>query len=467
MKKFMDDDFMIRSDFGKRLYHEYAEKMPILDFHCHLSPKEIFEDKKFKNITEVWLGGDHYKWRAMRLNGVDEINITGDADDYTKFMYWAKTVPKLIGNPLYHWTHLELKRFFDIDLILNEENAPKIWETTNSMLAKKDFSARSLIERSNVYAVCTTDDPIDSLEYHAKIREEGTMKTKVLPAFRPDNLLRCKSSGYLSYIKKLSDSSGIEIVDLDSLKRAIRNRIDFFDANGCKASDHAFEYVPYVMDEESKVEEIFSDILNGETISKDNADSYVTHLMIFLAKEYKKREWIMEMHVGAIRDNNKRMFNKLGADTGFDAVNDECYAKSLAMLLNEMELKDGLPKTILFTLNPKDNIILNTLSGCFYGSDYGISKVQVGTAWWFLDHKEGMIKNIKDLASTGVLSNFVGMLTDSRSFLSYPRHEYFRRILCDIIGDMVDNGEYPSDEKELGRIVESISFDNIKKYINI
>ena len=461
------EDFMLHNEYGRKLYNEFAKDMPIYDFHCHLEAKEIWENKKFKNITDIWLGGDHYKWRAMRACGVPEEKITGNASDYEKFSEWSKVVPQLIGNPLYHWTHLELKRFFNIDLELNEENCEEIWGKCNEKLDQDNFRARSLIERSNVYAVCTTNDPIEDLDYHKKIRNEGVFKTKVLPAMRPDKALNIEAEDFSEYIFKLSEISGVKINNLNGLKEALAKRILYFNENGCVACDHAFNYIPFNKGSEEEINIILRKSLNGEIITKEEEDKYKTELMIFLAKEYKKYNWVMELHIGALRNNNSRMFKKLGPDTGYDSINDYKYAKELGLLLSEIDLTDELPKTILFTLNPKDNMVLSTLAGCFQGEEYGISKIQFGTAWWFLDHKEGMERQIKDLASSGVLSKFIGMLTDSRSFLSYPRHDYFRRILCNIIGEYVDLGEYPWNKEYLGKIIEDISFNNAKEYIKI
>lgn len=467
MKEFMDENFMLSSETAKKLYFDYAKDMPIFDFHCHLSPKEIWEDKQFSDITEVWLGGDHYKWRQMRTMGFDESMITGSRTSAKeKFMAWAKTVPYLIGNPLYHWTHLEMQRYFGIEECLNEQNAEKMWDQMNEMLGGDAFTARGLIESSNVYAVCTTDDPADSLEYHQNIKNEGKMKTKVVPAMRPDKALHLENREFPEYIKALAKTAEMEIQSFQALKDALAKRIRFFDEMGCGASDHALEYAPFSEASEQELENIFVKALNKEKLSVTEKDQYKTSLLIFLAKEYQKYDWAMEIHIGALRNNNQRLFEQLGADTGFDAVNDYNYAPSLAKLLSKMDEKDELPKTILFTLNPKDYYVLTTIMGCFQGTE-AASKIQSGSAWWFLDHKDGMKEQMKILASTGMLSKFVGMVTDSRSFLSYPRHEYFRRILCDFLGGMVERGEYPADYEMLGSIVKDICFNNAKEYIRL
>lgn len=466
MKQFMDENFLLSNKTSEKLYHEYAAKEPIFDFHCHLSPQEIWEDKKFRNISEVWLSGDHYKWRQMRSMGIDEKYITGDSTDKEKFLAYAKIMPYLIGNPLFHWTHLEMKRYFGISELLNEANAEKLWDEMNEKLNTDDFSVRNLIQKSNVYALCTTDDPADSLEYHIKIKEEGKMETKILPAMRPDKALNVEKEEFSDYIKSLADAAGLEISSYRDLKNALEKRMDFFDEIGCKACDHALEYAPFAPVDEEQAEQIFKKALKGEAISIHEGDQYRTSLMIFLAEQYKKRDWAMELHIGALRNNNKKMFKKLGPDTGYDSVNDYNYAPALAKLLSAMEEKDGLPKTILFTLNPKDHYVLTTMMGCFQGTE-AASKIQSGSAWWFLDHKPGMEEQMEILSTTGLLSKFVGMVTDSRSFLSYPRHEYFRRILCNMIGTMVENGEYPDDDMVLGKIVKDICFYNAKAYINI
>ncbi len=466
MKKFMDKDFLLSTPTAQTLYHDYAAKMPIFDFHCHLSPKEIWDNVKFENITKVWLGGDHYKWRQMRTMGIEEKYITGDAPDYEKFLAWARTIPNLIGNPLYHWTHLELQRFFGIEEPLSEKTAPMIWEKANAMLAQDDFSARSLIEKSNVYAVCTTDDPADTLEYHKKIKEEGKMTTKVLPAFRPDKALGIELPGYGEYIAKLSETAGTTIDSYKKLKDVLAARIAFFDEMGCKASDHAVAYAPYAEATDAELEAIFAKGVKGEALSTLEEDQFKTDLLVFLAKEYKQRDWAMEIHIGALRNNNRRQFEKLGPDTGFDSVNDYNYAPSLGKLLSAMEYGGNLPKTILFTLNSKDNYVLATMMGCFQGEGYA-SKIQMGSGWWFFDQKTGMQDQMTCLANCGMLSKFVGMVTDSRSFLSYPRHEYFRRIMCNLIGDLVENGEYPADMEVLGQMVQDISFNNAKAYIPV
>jgi glucuronate isomerase len=466
MKKFMDENFLLCSDTAINLYHKYGKEMPIIDYHCHLSPKEIFENKRFKNITEAWLYGDHYKWRTMRSNGVEEKFITGDADDYSKFMAWAKTVPMTIGNPLYHWTHLELQRFFRIDELLNESTAPIIWKKVNELLSDGQFSARDLIIRSNVKLICTTDDPIDSLEYHIKIKELKDFDVKVLPTFRPDKGIEITRVGFKEWIEKLGQVTGRIICSYDMLLAAMEDRINFFHSVGCRISDHALDQVYYAETSKDEVDAIFKKALQGEVLTEKEAIQYKTYTLRFVGKMYHDLGWTMQLHIGAMRNNNTKMFRALGPDTGFDSVNDNNVAYGLSRLLDSLEIINSLPKTILYTLNPADNYVLGTMLGNFQGN--GIpGKIQFGSAWWVNDHRDGMNEQMKTLANLGLLSRFVGMLTDSRSFLSYTRHEYFRRILCNLLGEWVENGEYPNDEEMLATIVRGICFNNAKAYFGI
>lgn len=466
MKKFMDENFLLSNETAQKLYHDYAKGMPIYDYHCHISPKEIWENKKFKNITEVWLYGDHYKWRAMRSNGIDEEYITGNADDYDKFKAWAKTMPMTIGNPLYHWTHLELQRFFGIYDLLNEENAEMIWEKTNAMLSGEGFAVRDLIQKSNVKVICTTDDPTDSLEYHKKIREEGTLETKVLPTFRPDKGVEINKETFVPWVKKLAEVCQKSINTYQDLLACMEERVNFFHAEGCRLSDHALDYVPYADATMEEATAIFAKAIQGQKVSLEEEEKYKTYTLRFFGKLYAKLGWTLQLHIGAMRNNNTRMYQKLGPDTGFDSINDYSIAYPLSRFMDSLEVEDALPKTILYTLNPKDNYVLGTMLGNFQGG--GIAgKVQFGSAWWFNDQRDGMVEQMKALANLGLLSRFVGMLTDSRSFLSYPRHEYFRRILCNLIGEWVENGEFPADMKLLGDIVQGISYNNAVKYFGI
>lgn len=461
--KFLDDNFMLRNEYGKKLYFDYAKDQPIFDFHCHLEAKEIYENKKFKNITQAWLGGDHYKWRVMRAYGIEEKRITGNASDYEKFEAWAKVVPNLIGNPLYHWTHLELKNFFGIEETLSPKTCKEIWEKCNELLQRDDFSPRALISKSNVWGVCTTNDPLDDLKYH-KLLKESDFETKVIPAFRPDKALKIEDASFKNYIDELSKVSNLEIKDIDSLKSALLFRIQYFDQNGACASDHGLSRVPFARLNKEELNKVFQKALQGQKLTDMEIEAYMTELMLFLSEEYYKRNWTMELHIQAIRNNNEKMFEKLGPDTGYDAVHDEKIAEKISKLLSAMNDR-GLPKTLLFSLNPKDLYSLSTIGGSFQGEKEGEMKVQIGTAWWFLDHKDGMINQMRTLASTSVFSKFVGMLTDSRSFLSYPRHEYFRRIMCNLVGEYVELGEYPWDEEFLGQMVKDISFKNSKDFI--
>lgn len=464
MREFMCDDFLLMTDTAKTLYHNYAKNMPIYDFHCHLNPKEIYENKKYKNITEVWLGGDHYKWRAMRSNGVDERYITGDADDKEKFMKWAETIDECYGNPLFHWTHLELKRFFGIDLVLSKETAEEVWNLTNEKLATDKFTARELIKMSNVKTLCTTDDPIDSLEYHIALKEDKSFDIVVNPAFRPDKGIRIEKDEFIPWFNRLEEIYGEKINSIDKYTSALESRIEFFHQVGCRISDHALDPVVFEKGTKEEVNAILLKKLAGEELTEKEVKQFKTYVMIFLGKEYSKRKWVMQIHVGCIRNNSTRMFNKLGADTGYDAIDDELFLRALSKLLDTLDTTDELPKTIIYNLNPRDNEAIGTLIGCFQdGKTPG--KIQFGSGWWFLDQKDGMTRQMTALANLGLLSRFVGMLTDSRSFLSYTRHEYFRRILCNLLGDWVERGELPNNIERLGKMVENICYNNVNNYI--
>lgn len=463
MKTFMDGDFLLSNATASRLFHTVAAKQPIYDFHCHLSPKEIAENKRFSTITEMWLGGDHYKWRAMRANGIDEKYITGSAEPYDKFLAWAKTMPSLLGNPLYHWAHLELKRYFGIDEILNEKTAPAIWKAANQKLAGSDLEIGAIFKRFNVYAVGTTDDPADTLEWHTAIAKAGKFSTKVIPSYRPDKALNINQAGFPAYIDRLGKSAGIAIRNLADLKQALASRLDFFAAKGCRASDHALEYVPFIAAAESKVESILRKGLAGEALTADEVDAYKTQLLQFLGAEYAQRGMAMQLHLESTRNINTAEFASLGPDTGNDAVIDHPIAANLGRFLDSLEVKGKLPKTILYSLNPADYYVLGTMLGCFQGTE-APGKMQLGAAWWFCDHRDGMEEQMKILGNIGLLPRFVGMLTDSRSFLSYTRHEYFRRVLCNMLGAWVENGELPDDEALLAATVENISFKNAQSY---
>lgn len=464
MKSFMDQDFLLSTETAQLLYHDYAEKMPIIDYHCHIVPREIAEDIHFENITKIWLGADHYKWRLMRANGVEERFITGDATDREKFQKWAQTLERAIGNPLYHWSHLELKRYFDYNGVLNSETAEEVWELCNKKLSQPDMSAKKFITNSNVKVLCTTDDPIDSLEYHIQIAKDNNFTAKVLPTFRPDEALNIEKSGFAEYLQKLSKASGIHIENFSTLCEALTNRMEFFNQVGCKLSDHGMEFVMYYSASEDEVEAILQKKLSGDQLSRQEILKFKTAVLLYLGKEYHRINWVMQLHYGVKRDNNTRFFKKIGANTGFDCIDDsQTSSAMLADFLNALDITDELPKTILYSLNPIENTAIDTVMGCFENSS-SIQKIQHGSAWWFNDHKPGMIEQMTSLASQSLLSNFVGMLTDSRSFLSYTRHEYFRRILCDMIGKWVENGEYPKDMKTLGKIVQDISYNNSLRY---
>lgn len=466
MKKFMDENFLLLNETSVKLFHNYAKDMPIIDYHCHINPKEIYENKKFKNITEVWLYGDHYKWRAMRSNGIDEKYITGDGSDYDKFVAWCKTLPMAIGNPLYHWAHLELQRFFGIYDVINEDTAPLIWEKANKLITGEGFKVRDLIKKSNVEAIGTTDDPTDTLEYHIKLKEDKDFDVKVLPTFRPDNAMEINAAGFISWVKKLEDASGIKINNYDEFLKALESRVEFFHSVGCRISDHGMNNT-VLFAEASKEEamDIFKKGMEGQVVSLEEEKKYKTYTFRFLAKHYYKLGWTVQLHIAALRNNNTKMKEKLGVDAGFDSINDESIAYPLSRLLDSLEKENSLPKTILYTLNPKDNYVLGTMLGNFQGD--GIpGKIQFGSAWWFNDNKDGMIEQMKALANLGLLGRFVGMLTDSRSFLSYTRHEYFRRILCNLIGEWVEDGEVPNDDKLLKEIVQGICRNNAEKYFN-
>ncbi|MCL2805488.1 MAG: glucuronate isomerase [Treponema sp.] len=465
-KTFMDERFLLETETANNLY-KAAKEEPIFDYHCHLIPAQIAENKQFKDLAEIWLGGDHYKWRQMRTRGYDENYISGGADNYEKFLAWARTVENLIGNPLYHWTHLELQRYFDIYEPLTEKSAPGIWEKANAMLKTPQLSVKGIFEKFKIYAVGTTDDPIDTLEYHKAIMEGkapiGKIDTKVIPSFRPDKALNINIAGFADYINALSKASGITIKTSDDVIAALENRLDFFISLGCRASDHALENAPFALSSNSQIDNTFNNAMAGKPVSGEEAQCYKTKVLVELAKLYAKRGIVMQLHLSSIRNLNPRIFSRMGADVGIDAVHDLEQSANLSAFLGKVEGEAALPKTILYSLNPKDYYPMGTIMGAFQGT--GIEgKIQLGSAWWFCDHRDGMDEQMRVLANLGTLPLFVGMLTDSRSFLSYPRHEYFRRILCNLLGKWVENGEYPNDTQKLEKIVKDISFLNAKKY---
>ena len=461
MKQFMDADFLLHTPFSRKLYHNYAEKMPILDYHCHIDPREIAEDRHYDNITQLWLGGDHYKWRQMRSNGIDERYITGDASDYEKFVEWSKTLEKAIGNPLYHWSHLELQRYFGYHGILSEKTAPAVWKLCNEQL--QTLSVRQIIAKSGVTLICTTDDPADTLEWHEQLACDQTFQVQVLPAWRPDQAMHIERSSYLTYLDKLSRCSGISVHDYASLLSALHNRLDYFGSHGCMISDHALEYIMYAPSSRESIARIFDKRMRGESLSAQDILLYKTAFLQDMSAEYRQRGWVMQLHYGCKRDNNSAARRALGPDTGYDCIGDTAPASQTADFLDSLAEKGNLPKTILYSLNPGDTAANASIIGCFQNSD-AIGKLQLGAAWWFNDHKAGMTEQLTTLADLGLLGNFIGMLTDSRSFLSYTRHEYFRRILCNLIGDWVENGEVPNDESALGELIKNISYNNAIRY---
>ena len=466
-KKFIHENFLLETKTASKLYHTYAESLPIIDYHCHLSPKEIAENKQFANLTQIWLYGDHYKWRAMRTCGVNERFITGDASDWEKFEMWARTVPKTIRNPLYHWAHMELKRPFGItNKLLNEKTARIIWNKCNKKLAMRGFSTQGILKRMNVEVVCTTDDPIDTLVYHEAYARDAKCFTKMLPAFRPDKAMAVENvDTFIAYLQKLENASGIEIRDFNAFISAIRIRHDYFHAHGCKLSDHGIETV-YAEDyTESEIKSIFKKLCKGKSLDVNEILKFKSAMLFeFGIMDYEKG-WIQQYHLGALRNNNSRMMRELGPDTGFDSIGDFEIARPLAKLLNRLDSKNQLTKTILYNLNPRDNELMATMIGNFQDGSFA-GKLQFGSSWWFLDQLDGMRKQIEALSNLGILSQFIGMLTDSRSFLSYPRHEYFRRLLCNILGTEMEKGLIPNDIKHIGGIVHDICYYNAKRYFD-
>lgn len=459
----MDKDFLLSTPTAQKLFHDYAENTPVLDYHCHINPEEIAKNRQFDNITQVWLGGDHYKWRFMRSCGIEEKYITGDASDKEKFFKWATVLGKAIGNPLYHWSHLELQRYFDYYGALNEHTSEEVWNLCNAKLAQPSMSVRNMILKSNVTLICTTDDPVDALNWHTAIAEDESFPVQVLPAWRPDKAMNIEKPGFKDYLATLSKVSEVTITSFASLKEALKKRMDYFASKGCLVSDHGLEYVMYAPATEDEIEQIFTKRLSGNVVSREEEIKYKTAFMLFVGAEYNRLNWVMQLHYSCKRDNNTAMFDKLGPDTGYDCINDYAPSAQLADYLDALITTDSLPKTVIYSLNPNDNASIGTILGCFQDST-AVAKIQQGSAWWFNDHKIGMTNQLLSLASLGNLSGFVGMLTDSRSFLSYTRHEYFRRILCNLIGDMVENGEFAADMDILSEIVKNISYYNAVNY---
>lgn len=465
MKQFLCEDFLLSTTTAQKLYHDYAKDQPIFDYHCHLNPKEISENRQFKDLAEIWLEGDHYKWRAMRSAGVDEQLITGNADKFSKYLAFANTVPKCLGNPIYHWTHLELRRPFGItNTLLGPDTAEKIWNQANELLQQPEFSARGIMQQMNVKLVGTTDDPIDSLEHHKTIAQDNTFDIEVVPSFRPDRAFKIELPLFNDYIEQLGKAADIEINTFDKLKQALLKRIEHFNQHGCKSADHGIEIVRFApIPDEKILDQILQKRLQNQPLAEEEIAQFSSALLVWLGTEYHKRNWVMQMHIGAIRNNNTRMFKLLGADSGFDSIGDRIFAESLSRLLDNMDQTNQLPKTILYCLNPRDNEMLGSMIGNFQTG--GIAgKIQFGSGWWFNDQKDGMERQLQQLSQLGLLSQFVGMLTDSRSFLSYTRHEYFRRILCEMIGGWVEKGEAPNDLNLLGNMVKDICYNNAKRY---
>ncbi|MDF7824990.1 glucuronate isomerase [Pontiellaceae bacterium B12227] len=466
MKKFMDEDFLLQTKTAIKLYHEHAKDMPIYDYHCHLPPQEVAEDKQYDNIGECWLGGDHYKWRGMRTNGVDEKYCTGDASWRDKFQKWAETVPQTLRNPLYHWTHLELQRYFGIDTLLSPASADAIYEECTAKLRMPEYSAKNLMRKMNVKLVCTTDDPVDDLGYHKQIAGQG-FECKVLPTFRPDKAMNLSDSkAWKNYIETLGGKSNCTIGNLDSLLEAVDQRHEYFHSVGCRLSDHGVAYVPDAQAGAAELESIFQKALAGASIPLEDREKFEAWFLYEVGKMNHKRGWVQQFHVGVFRNNNSRLFNQLGPDTGFDSIADYRQGPGMIRLLDRLDSSNQLSKTILYNINPTDNELFATMIGNYQDGSYP-GKMQFGSGWWFLDQKDGMEKQMNALSLLGLLSRFVGMLTDSRSFLSYPRHEYFRRILCNLIGNDVENGEIPADMELLGQMVENICFNNAEEYFGI
>ena len=468
MSSFIHENFLLNNKTAVDLYHQYAENMPIYDYHCHLSPKDIAENRKFNNITELWLEGDHYKWRALRAHGIDEKYITGDGDPKEKFAAWAKTVPYTLGNALYHWTHIELKKYFGIEELLNEESYEKIWDRCNELLQQDDYSTQEIIKRSNVKVICTTDDPTDDLHYHEQIANLPDFPVKVLPTYRPDKGLEINKETFTPFVKQLEEVTKKSFSSFDEYVQALEGRVQYFHEKGCRISDHGLSEIPYAKFEHSELDAIFQAGRNGQEVSKVDENKFKTAILMVLAKAYKERDWAMQIHFGAIRNNNTRMFKKLGPDAGFDSISDQGeVAAPLNALLDAFEQENSLPKTIVYNLNPVYNELIGTTIQNFQAESGIAGKIQFGSGWWFNDTKPGMLRQLTALADQGLLMHFVGMLTDSRSFISYSRHEYFRRILCNLIGTWVEDGEIPNDPALLQMMVENICYNNAKNYFSI
>ncbi|MBO9594696.1 MAG: glucuronate isomerase [Niabella sp.] len=463
MKQFLDDNFLLETKTAERLYHDYAKQMPIIDYHCHLPPQQIAEDHQFQNITQAWLYGDHYKWRAMRANGIDEQFITGAATDEEKFLKWAETVPYAMRNPLYHWTHLELQRYFDIHEILDAGSGKRIYDAASDLIGSSAYSVKNLLRKMNVKVVCTTDDPVDTLEFHQQIKDDG-FEIPVYPAFRPDNAMNVSSPEvFAAYVTKLEQASGKEVKNLDTYLQALKSRHNFFAEMGCSVSDHGLEHIHAADYTEAGVSAAFDKIRAGRQLSAEEQEQFRSAMLVWFAEWDHEKGWVQQYHLGALRNNNARLLDKLGPDTGWDSIGDFSQGRALSKFLNGLDKNDRLAKTILYNLNPSDNELFATMTGNFNDGTVA-GKVQWGSGWWFLDQKDGMIDQMNTLSNMGLISRFVGMLTDSRSFLSFPRHEYFRRILCNLFGNDIENGELPGDIAWVGAIIQNICFNNANEY---
>jgi len=464
---FIDENFLLRSQTAQHLFHDYAKSLPIIDYHNHLSAKEIYEDINFDSITDAWLGHDHYKWRTMRTCAVEENFITGDAPERQRFQKWCETVPFLIGNPLMHWTHLELQRYFDLPLLINESNAEEIWHHCNARLSQPEYSARNLLRRMNVESLCTTDDPLSDLEFHQALTKDN-FEIKVLPTFRADELFYIeKKDKFLDWVTRLASKTCVDIDSIETLFSALEMRFNYFHEIGCRLSDIGIKVVPYESCSLQEADHIFRKVLAGKNISQIEIDRFKTTLFYFFGVQNKKRDWVMQLHIGVLQDPNQRRFEEVGPATGMSAIDDKLVVSHLAQLLSDLDYKNNLSKTIIYCLNPSDNAVIASLIGAFQGSDCGAGKIQFGSAWWFNDQKDGMLNQMKMLGNMGALGCFIGMLTDSRSLLSMPRHEYFRRILCNLIGQWVEEGEVPNDETMLKNMIEGICYRNAKHYFQL
>ena len=477
MRQFMDQDFLLSNETAKHLYHDYASSMPLVDYHCHIPPQEIYEDRRFDNLAQVWLGGknpdgsyfgDHYKWRVMRSNGVPEDYVTGDQPAYQRFLKFVEALEMAIGNPMYHWCNLELRQFFGVTKPLTLDTAQEIWDTCNEKLrTDPDLTVRGIIRKANVAFIGTTDDPVDTLEWHEKIAADPTISVKVCPSFRPDKAINITKPGFTEYLAVLAKSVGKEkLATVDEVCAALVERLEYFHARGCRASDHGLDYIPYREGTPAEVEATYQKALAGQSLTLEEAEKYQTAILLCLGKAYSRLNIAMQLHYSCIRNNNERMYRVMGADTGFDAIAQNTCGESIARLLSALDLERACPKTILYSLNPADNAQLGTLIGCFQDSTVP-GKIQHGSAWWFNDTKTGMEDQMRSLASLGLLGNFIGMLTDSRSFLSYARHDYFRRILCNLLGQWVENGEYPNNDASLRKIVEGVCYRNAARYFDL